>query len=181
MSMPLLFPKQARAQFIDRTRQSYYDMEKRAKKLGSWVPFPLVSFRTHILMHYMGDDYGGALQCPHCFVLMDITEVAFDHATPICRGGSLGLENIVPVCQPCNFQKGEMNAKEFNDFLSLLERELPYARTYILKRLEQYSKLLAGKRQAEAKAGQANRLLAGSPIRQPKVKPPLVAAIDERF
>jgi len=36
-----------------------------------------------------------------------------DHKTPICRGGSNSIENIVPACATCNFRKGRRTAKEF--------------------------------------------------------------------
>jgi hypothetical protein len=107
---------------------------------------------------------------------MDISEVAFDHAVPLSRGGSWGLENIDVICQGCNAIKGDGTPEEFNAFLSFLEREVPLWRTSLLKRLKEHPKLLAGKRRSEIIARAA-----GVPMRTPKVKPPLVAAIDERF
>jgi len=173
MATKSLFPKQARSQFYSVTLQAYGNMKRRAEKKGIRLPFVLVNFRAHILVNFMGGEYDGAINCPHCLRKLDITEVAFDHKTPLSRGGSWGLDNIAVPCQACNLRKGELMAEEFNDLLSFLEREIPFARTSILKRLQEHSKLLAGRRRAEM------QLRGHNPRRS--TKPPLVHVMEEAF
>lgn len=36
-----------------------------------------------------------------------------DHATPVTRGGSNGITNVVPACTSCNASKGNLTAAEF--------------------------------------------------------------------
>jgi hypothetical protein len=43
-----------------------------------------------------------------------------DHATPLSRGGSNDLSNIVPSCSHCNFRKGTLT---YNEFVEKLKKE----------------------------------------------------------
>jgi 5-methylcytosine-specific restriction endonuclease McrA len=46
-----------------------------------------------------------------------------DHATPLVRGGSGGVENLVMACQGCNLSKGTRTVLEF---LCLWPGEVPF-------------------------------------------------------
>jgi 5-methylcytosine-specific restriction endonuclease McrA len=47
--------------------------------------------------------FGG--RCAYC--LAPCSEPTQDHVTPIARGGSHTMDNIVPACSPCNTKKGD--------------------------------------------------------------------------
>lgn len=44
-----------------------------------------------------------------------------DHVTPTKRGGTELIENLVPACEHCNFQKRDRTLEEYRRFLSLKE------------------------------------------------------------
>lgn len=48
--------------------------------------------------------------CVYCGISGPLT---VDHATPLCRGGSNGIKNIVPACFACNSAKANRTAAEF--------------------------------------------------------------------
>jgi 5-methylcytosine-specific restriction endonuclease McrA len=48
--------------------------------------------------------------CVYCGAQGPLT---VDHATPISRGGSNGIGNVVPACNPCNAAKHTRTAAEF--------------------------------------------------------------------
>jgi len=175
MTAPLLFPRQAKSVFLAVTGKGYDNMKYRLARLGVPLLFNKVEFRVAILDRHMGGEYDGVIMCRYCIRIIDITDVAFDHAVPLSRGGSWGLENIEAICQSCNAIKSDGTPEEYMSLLSWAEREVPLWRTSLFKRLKEHSKLLAGKRRAEVLARTS-----GMP-RQPKVKPPLVAATDQSF
>lgn len=49
-------------------------------------------------------------RCAYCGNEAKLTA---DHATPLSRGGSNWIENIVPACGSCNASKGTRTADEF--------------------------------------------------------------------
>lgn len=48
--------------------------------------------------------------CVYCGASGPLTK---DHATPVTRGGSNGIANVVPACHPCNASKGNLTAAEY--------------------------------------------------------------------
>lgn len=48
--------------------------------------------------------------CIYCGVPGPLTK---DHATPVTRGGSNALDNVVPACMSCNVSKGNLTAAEY--------------------------------------------------------------------
>jgi len=62
--------------------------------------------------------HGGA--CAYCGskALIEI-----DHRTPLARGGSNLIENILPACRRCNRRKHLMTEEEFRDFLQRERRQ----------------------------------------------------------
>jgi hypothetical protein len=171
-----LFEKSARSRFNGITGQRYDAMAHRLAKQGlRQLPFTKDELR-HRLLFWMGGRHDGAVKCQYCGRLCDLSEVEFDHAEPLSRGGSPGLENIDFPCAPCNQAKGSMKPREFALLLALLEGQLALARVDVLNRLGSYSKLLANKRRDEFRM----RELEKGPRARPG-KPPLAAMMDEAF
>jgi hypothetical protein len=176
MSTPPLFQSDARKRFMTTTADRYRHLTERLERKKVPLLFTLAQLRSHIL-DAMGDSFSGGLRCRYCGKICDISEVALDHAVPLSRGGSPLLSNIEMPCQNCNSQKGEREPWEFEALLVFLETKIPMARPGLLKQLQEHSKLLSGKRKAEM------LLRNGGNFPKPKKpgKPPLIAAIEERF
>lgn len=51
--------------------------------------------------------------CFYCGVALAVDAYHVDHKTPISRGGSDNLSNLVPSCPPCNWSKGAKTAAAF--------------------------------------------------------------------
>jgi 5-methylcytosine-specific restriction endonuclease McrA len=51
-------------------------------------------------------------RCAYCGVAGNLEA---DHRTPICRGGSNNIENILPACRRCNRTKFSMTEQEFRE------------------------------------------------------------------
>jgi 5-methylcytosine-specific restriction endonuclease McrA len=45
-------------------------------------------------------------RCVMCGAQMEASEIQKDHIIPIYQGGSDGIENLQPLCRPCNTSKG---------------------------------------------------------------------------
>jgi HNH endonuclease len=144
-----LFKSETRADFMAVTADRYASMKSRLKKKGlPPPPFSLDDFRADVLS-VMGGKKDGACQCRYCMRYFVINEIAVDHATPLSRGGSLGLENLDYICGPCNDRKGGLTLDEYAALLGFLGSWLhPTARQDVLKRLEQSNKLAAGLRRS---------------------------------
>jgi 5-methylcytosine-specific restriction endonuclease McrA len=56
-------------------------------------------------------------RCAYCG---SAERIEADHRTPLCRGGSNEISNILPACRPCNRRK---HRKTEDEFRALLERE----------------------------------------------------------
>jgi uncharacterized short protein YbdD (DUF466 family) len=178
MTTGALFASQAKSAFLVITGSKYDNMVRRmqTKNLPA-LPFTKAQFRT-LVLDALGDEYEGAIQCRYCKKYCSLYETAADHAVPLSRGGGIDLSNLEFPCQECNRAKGEMLPEEFDMLLEFLEHDIPFARTSILKRLTEHSKLLAGKRRAEMFA--RNQGQAPKPKGKPS-KPPIISAIDNHF
>ena len=49
-------------------------------------------------------------RCAYCGALRPLT---IDHRTPLKRGGTNTIDNILPACMPCNLKKRLMTEEEF--------------------------------------------------------------------
>lgn len=65
------------------------------------------SFRRRLLGGRPG------VECHYCGKRITAQDATIDHVVPICRGGALGLHNIVLACRECNARKGSRSYKEF--------------------------------------------------------------------
>jgi hypothetical protein len=51
--------------------------------------------------------------CHYCDTPLTFDTVVKEHLTPVCRGGSSNIENIVPSCVDCNLMKAWRTEEEF--------------------------------------------------------------------
>jgi len=138
-----LFQDEAHSTFIRLTGQRYDAMDTRMEKRGLRpLQFSKAQFRSHILEALNGQEDGVA-KCRYCGYYFGIKDLAVDHAIPLSRGGSPGLDNLEYICRPDNNRKGSLNPTEYLALLEFLET-LPFARVDVLKRLEQSVQLAAG-------------------------------------
>lgn len=188
-----LFQDKAKTQFMTITRDRYNAMAARIGKLYKIpLPFNLAKWREGIL-DALGDRYDGAIKCRYCGRICTLKEVAGDHAMPLSRGGSVGLDNIDLPCEECNRQKGPMTYIEFLDFRHVLEARFPLVMEDTLLRLQMHSKLLASKRRSEfrireleARVAELEGRLGIAPAPKKKAaksnaKPPLLQMMDDEF
>lgn len=65
---------------------------------------------THTIEQWLAlvEEFGG--RCVRCGAYGRVTK---DHITPISVGGSDGIDNIQPLCPPCNSLKGTDRAEGF--------------------------------------------------------------------
>lgn len=152
----ILFPKIARTSFVDLTRSRYDNMCRRMeKKKLPPPPFDLEQFRADVVS-VMGGNEDGVIVCRYCNRPFTLQETAVDHATPLSRGGSAGLENLDYPCRQCNNRKGSLTVAEYSYLLECLERMHPLARQDVLSRLEKANALAAGARRAQMMAATLN-------------------------
>ena len=141
----ILFGNKAKRGFLSLTGSRYDGMVTRlAKKKLPPLPFTKEEFRAHVLAALGGYD-DGAIQCRYCRGFFTLADLAVDHAKPLSRGGSAGLDNLEYPCKSCNDRKGSMSPDEYLRLLAFLET-IPLARIDVLKRLEQSVKLAASAR-----------------------------------
>jgi hypothetical protein len=135
-------------------RSRYNSMQKRKTVIAlGGLPFTLDQFREHCLKYFGEED--GVVLCRYCRIPVYLGACAVDHAVPLGRGGSIGLENLEFPCQPCNDKKGQLTSGEFialGEFLKLLPFE---ASQDVMSRLQKAVKLAAGKRWGLKKAAKA--------------------------
>lgn len=55
--------------------------------------------------------------CYWCGKLLTKFEVTKDHLTPVSRGGSDRIDNLVPACKKCNSKKSSKTESEYRAFL----------------------------------------------------------------
>lgn len=155
----VLFADRAHTAFMEFTLRQYGNMKNRMRKKlknkDAELPFSLKDFRADILSVMDGKEDGSAI-CRYCHGFFTIEGIAVDHAKPLSRGGSPGLENLDYPCRPCNNRKGELTIEEFTKLLAFLET-IPLARISVLKRLEQSVSLAAGARSNAATIGELKK------------------------
>ncbi len=78
------------------------DARRRARKLGAAGSYSTMEW-LGLLEHY-------ERRCGYCG---DGGPMQADHRSPLARGGSHGIENIIPACGLCNREKSTMTEMEF--------------------------------------------------------------------
>jgi hypothetical protein len=124
------------------------------KRLGG-LPFTMDEFRQDILSVLSNGMKDGVVQCRYCKGFFTIAEIAADHANPLSRGGSLGLDNIDYPCINCNRAKGSMRPEVFLKLIAFLETEIPESRTDVLGRLSKAISLAVAARRSQVKDREA--------------------------
>ena len=61
---------------------------------------------THTEAQWLAYVAAFGCRCVMCGDGLDAGQVQKDHIVPIYQGGSDGMENLQPLCQPCNGSKG---------------------------------------------------------------------------
>jgi hypothetical protein len=140
-----LFQEDSHSVFMRITGSRYDGLcDRLEKKKLPPLTFSKVQFRAHVLAA-LGGREDGACKCRYCNFHFSLPDLAVDHANPLSRGGSTGLDNLEFPCKPCNNRKGSMSPGEYLSLLAFLET-IPLARIDVLKRLEQSVALAAGAR-----------------------------------
>lgn len=127
---------------VIRSRYNSMKQRKTVIALGG-LNFTLDQFREHCLKYFGEED--GVVLCRYCRVPVYLTICAVDHAVPLSRGGSIGLENLEFPCDTCNSAKSRLLPNEFvalRAFIKTLDYE---AEQDIMRRLSSAVKLAAGK------------------------------------
>lgn len=52
-------------------------------------------------------------KCHYCDIPLTLRTTTKDHLTPLCRGGSNLIDNLVPACLTCNQAKGILTEEEY--------------------------------------------------------------------
>lgn len=74
---------------------------------------------SHTERQWEGKFLKCGMRCHYCYKPLVLRtdnpdeEATKDHLTPVSRGGSNTIDNIVPACWKCNRRKGSMTEQEF--------------------------------------------------------------------
>ena len=152
-----LFGEDSHTIFMRITGSRYDGLcDRLEKKKLPPLTFSKVQFRSHVLAA-LGGKEDGAAKCRYCHFYFSISDLAVDHANPLSRGGSSGLDNLEFPCKRCNQIKGSLSPSEFLSLLYFLENEIPYGRKDVLSRLQKAVTLAAGARADAAIKGDLKR------------------------
>ena len=69
----------------------------------------------HTQRQWEGKFFRCQMCCWYCRIPLTIADATKDHLTPLARGGSDQISNIVPACIDCNRLKGDMTEAEFRE------------------------------------------------------------------
>lgn len=142
-----LFQKDARSTFLEITGSRYDTMARRIEKMKGLPPlaFTKEQFREWVLVQLKGT-FDGVAYCRYCRMPYTLQETATDHARPLDRRGSTGLDNLELTCKADNDQKGQLTPAEYIDLLRFLETNIPEGRQDVLSRLAKAVSLAAAMR-----------------------------------
>ncbi|TMB59103.1 MAG: HNH endonuclease [Chloroflexi bacterium] len=88
------------------------DSRRRVWKLGGGPSFTAAEWLQLVVR------YGG-----RCAYRGEEGPLQADHRIPLSRGGSNGIDNILPACRRCNAEKANMTEDEFRARLELQQRD----------------------------------------------------------
>ncbi len=72
---------------------------------------------TKITKEELQQLYAENPSCAYCELQLAKEEITLDHATPLSRGGTHSIDNLVICCSNCNSLKGTKTAQEYLDFI----------------------------------------------------------------
>lgn len=99
-----------RARYMrDRFKRILGSEKARARRAGAAGSHTVAEWKS-VLRHY-------GRKCIYCSVPLTIKNISKDHRTPLSRGGTNNILNIVPACRTCNSKK---NARTYEEYMSLL-------------------------------------------------------------
>lgn len=58
-------------------------------------------------------------KCWYCGKELGQAGSVIEHATPVSRGGTNHIDNLLPSCSSCNSKKRSRNVEEFREYLEL--------------------------------------------------------------
>jgi 5-methylcytosine-specific restriction endonuclease McrA len=144
-----LFQEDAHGVWMRLTGSRYNAMMDRLvkKKLidKEHPPFTCDQYRQSLLTAMNGKE-DGFVQCRYCRGFFGVKDIGSDHAVPLHRQGSVGLDNLEFPCKRCNSIKGKLTPDELLLLMAFLEKEIPLARMEVLNRLEISVQLVIGHR-----------------------------------
>ena len=103
------------------------------RQIGLQVPFCEADLLRWMEKRFPLD---GVRPCPYCGAAIDSLSASLDHAQPISRCGSLGLDNLDAICEPCNRLKGALTSAEFKELRQWIDRQNIAAAEDIVGRLK---------------------------------------------
>jgi 5-methylcytosine-specific restriction endonuclease McrA len=112
----------------NRTRTMIGHHRDRAKARGRAIDYTLDDLRVKVVC-------AKQLPCVYCGRPLTDANFSGDHAVPVSRGGSFGLENVEICCKTCNETKGDLTHEEFSALWALLRAWESVARVSVLRRL----------------------------------------------
>lgn len=59
--------------------------------------------------------------CWYCGKALQIDTMCIEHRTPVSRGGSHEIHNLLPACRSCNSQKGNKTLEEYRAWLEWMQ------------------------------------------------------------
>jgi 5-methylcytosine-specific restriction endonuclease McrA len=96
----------------EKERRAFYQKRREARKRDSGG--------SHTLEEWINLLQETGNKCSCCGVSAEKTKLTEDHITPITKGGNDNIENIQPLCAPCNSKKmtKHINYKQANKILN---------------------------------------------------------------
>lgn len=74
--------------------------------------------------------------CAYCNIEIDLHEMTIDHLVPKSGGGTEELENLIPACPECNYEKGSLTAGEYLALLGMSEDQVTQWHESVVEAME---------------------------------------------
>lgn len=144
-----------------RFREKKSEKTGRILRIGRELEFGKDEFRQWLGRQLGGEN--GVAHCPYCQTTwVSIDDLTIDHNVPVSRGGSLGLDNLVVCCEPCNQAKGEVLGESWKALATWAKESLhPDCWQNIYQRLQSQFKLARMAQLAAAQRAQKQKAPTG--------------------
>jgi 5-methylcytosine-specific restriction endonuclease McrA len=98
-------------------RRAERETLEREEESRNALPVPSLIRRTARNVRLRRRTFGAlGFCCYYCGVEKSWEELTIDHLTPKALGGDDSKKNLVPACEPCNIDKGDMTLEQYRDF-----------------------------------------------------------------